>query len=68
VIKILIEIVGLFGSIIFPTFTYCLKKSSGPFEIFDAPNSKNKLAWLSKTFTDYLLVSSFKQRKWCLQN
>ncbi len=38
------------GSIIFPTFTYCFKKSSGDYEVFDRLNSKSKVGLLSETF------------------
>lgn len=38
------------GSIIFPTFTYCFKKSVSNYEIFDRLNSKSKVGLLSETF------------------
>jgi aminoglycoside 3-N-acetyltransferase len=38
------------GSIIFPAFTYCFKKSSGNYEVFDKINSKSKVGLLSETF------------------
>ncbi len=38
------------GSIIFPTFTYCFKKSRGDYEIFDRLYSKSKVGLLSETF------------------
>jgi aminoglycoside 3-N-acetyltransferase len=50
VINILKEIVTNSGSIIFPTFTYCFKRSTGDYEIFDRNNSKSKVGLLSETF------------------
>jgi aminoglycoside 3-N-acetyltransferase len=44
------KIVGLSGSIIFPAFTYCYKKSSGEYEIFNYSNSKSKVGFLSEEF------------------
>ncbi|MGQ9644560.1 MAG: AAC(3) family N-acetyltransferase [Ignavibacterium sp.] len=38
------------GSIIFPTFTYCFKKSKSEFEVFDSQNSKSKVGILSEVF------------------
>lgn len=38
------------GSIVFPTFTYCFKKSSCDYEIFDRANSKSKVGLISETF------------------
>ena len=38
------------GSIIFPTFTYCFKRSTGDYEIFDRNNSKSKVGLLSENF------------------
>ena len=38
------------GSIIFPTFTYCFKKSSGDYAIFDRMKSESKVGLLSETF------------------
>jgi aminoglycoside 3-N-acetyltransferase len=38
------------GSIIFPTFTYCFKKSIDNYEVFDKANSKSKVGLLSETF------------------
>jgi aminoglycoside N3'-acetyltransferase len=38
------------GSIIFPTFTYCFKKSIGNYEVFEPKNSKSKVGLLSETF------------------
>lgn len=50
VINILKEIITSSGSIIFPTFTYCFKRSTGDYEIFDRTNSKSKVGLLSETF------------------
>jgi aminoglycoside 3-N-acetyltransferase len=50
VISNLKEIITENGSIIFPTFTYCFKKSSGDYEVFDRLNSKSKVGLLSETF------------------
>jgi len=50
VISNLNEIITENGSIIFPTFTYCFKKSSGDYEVFDRLNSKSKVGLLSETF------------------
>ncbi|MEP0860027.1 MAG: AAC(3) family N-acetyltransferase [Ignavibacterium sp.] len=50
VINSLKDIVTSNGSIIFPTFTYCFKKSAGDYEIFDPENSKSKVGLLSETF------------------
>jgi aminoglycoside 3-N-acetyltransferase len=44
------EIITSSGSIVFPTFTYCFKKSSGDYEIFNRLNSKSKVGLLSETF------------------
>jgi aminoglycoside 3-N-acetyltransferase len=44
------QIITTSGSIIFPTFTYCFKKTSGDYEIFDRVNSKSKVGLLSETF------------------
>jgi aminoglycoside 3-N-acetyltransferase len=38
------------GSAIFPAFTYCFKKSSGDYEMFDRENSRSKVGLLSETF------------------
>jgi aminoglycoside 3-N-acetyltransferase len=38
------------GSIIFPSFTYCFKKTSGDFEVFDNATSKSKVGLLSERF------------------
>jgi aminoglycoside N3'-acetyltransferase len=38
------------GSIIFPAFTYCFKKSDGTNEIFDRLNSHSKVGFLSEQF------------------
>lgn len=50
VIDVIKEIITPSGSIIFPTFTYCFKKSSGDYEIFDRAKSKSKVGLLSETF------------------
>ena len=50
VIKALKEKVTESGSIIFPTFTYCFKKSVGPFESYDKVKSKSKVGLLSEIF------------------
>lgn len=50
VISNLKEIITENGSIIFPTFTYCFKKSSGDYEVFDRLNSKSKVGLLSEIF------------------
>lgn len=50
VLNILKEIVTSSGSIIFPTFTYCFKRSIGDYEIFDRTSSKSKVGLLSETF------------------
>lgn len=50
IINDLKDIINSSGSIIFPTFTYCFKKSSGDYEIFDRSNSKSKVGLLSETF------------------
>jgi aminoglycoside 3-N-acetyltransferase len=50
VIKSLIQIVTSNGSIIFPVFTYCFKKSTGDYEIFNCENSESKVGLLSETF------------------
>jgi len=44
------DIVTENGSIIFPAFTYCFKKTSGDYEVFDKFNSKSKVGILSETF------------------
>ena len=44
------EIITPFGSIIFPAFTYCFKKSTGNYEIFDQANLKSKVGLLSEIF------------------
>jgi len=46
----LIQLVTPNGSIIFPLFTYCYKKSTGDYEIFNRENSKSKVGLLSETF------------------
>lgn len=50
VIDILKEVISSEGSIVFPTFTYCFKKSKGEFEVFDSNNSKSKVGILSDVF------------------
>lgn len=50
VIENLKGIVTSSGSIIFPTFTYCFKRSSGDFEVFDRLKSKSKVGLLSEVF------------------
>lgn len=50
VINNLKEIITTSGSIIFPTFTYCFKKSAGDYEVFNRENSKSKVGLLSETF------------------
>lgn len=49
-INYLKETVTTSGSIIFPTFTYCFKKSSDDYEIFDRAKSKSKVGLLSEIF------------------
>lgn len=49
-ISALKDIVTEEGSIIFPAFTYCFKKSSGEYDIFDSLNSKSKVGLLSERF------------------
>lgn len=44
------DIVAESGSVIFPAFTYCFKKSSGDYEVFDRLNSRSKVGLLSETF------------------
>lgn len=50
VINIMKELLTQDGSLIFPTFTYCFKKSIGDYDIFDRLNSKSKVGLLSETF------------------
>lgn len=50
VIQDLKEIIGSSGSIIFPTFTYCFKRSSEDFELFNRLSSASKVGVLSETF------------------
>lgn len=50
IIKNLINTVTPASSLIFPTFTYCFKKSTGNYEIFDRENSKSKVGLLSERF------------------
>lgn len=44
------DIVTISGSVILPSFTYCFKKSSGDYEVFDKEKSKSKVGLLSETF------------------
>jgi len=50
VIKDLKDKVSPSGSIIFPAFTYCFKRSTGNYEIFNTSSSKSKVGFLSETF------------------
>lgn len=50
VIENLKEIVTSSGSIIFPTFTYCFKRSTGDHELFDRKYSESKVGLLSEIF------------------
>ena len=50
VIENLKEKVTSSGSIIFPNFTYCFKRSTGDYEIFDRTSSKSKVGLLSEIF------------------
>lgn len=50
IIQDLKEIIGSSGSIIFPVFTYCFKKTFGFYETFNPKNSKSKVGLLSETF------------------
>lgn len=43
VIEVLKKIITENGSIIFPTFTYCYKKSSGKYRKFDRINSPSEV-------------------------
>lgn len=60
VIRTLKLVVNNFGSIIFPAFTYCFKKSIGEFEVFDKQNSTSKVGLLSEEFrlTDDVIRTS----------
>ncbi|MFN3871918.1 MAG: AAC(3) family N-acetyltransferase [Ignavibacterium sp.] len=49
-LNIMKELLTQDGSLIFPTFTYCFKKSIGDYENFDRINSKSKVGLLSETF------------------
>lgn len=49
-ISALKDIVSEEGSIIFPAFTYCFKKSSGEYDIFDSLNSRSEAGLLSERF------------------
>lgn len=50
IIDSLKQIITTSGSIVFPTFTYCFKRSTGDYEIFDRTNSKSKVGLLSEIF------------------
>ncbi len=50
IIDVLKIIITNTGSIIFPTFTYCFKKTSGNYEVFDRSESKSKVGLMSETF------------------
>jgi len=50
IINVLKKIITPLGSVIFPVFTYCFKKSAGDYEIFNRENSKSKVGLLSETF------------------
>ncbi|MGE5402124.1 MAG: AAC(3) family N-acetyltransferase [Ignavibacteriales bacterium] len=50
VIDILKEIITPTGSIIFPAFTYCFKKATGEFGVFDRDTSPSNVGILSETF------------------
>lgn len=50
VIKSLKNLITPDGSIIFPAFTYCFKKLTDDFEIFNIVNSKSKVGLLSEIF------------------
>lgn len=60
VIDSLKQIITTSGSIIFPAFTYCFKRSTGDYEIFDRTISKSKVGLLSETFrsTDGVMRTS----------
>lgn len=49
-INALKKIITPLGSVIFPAFTYCFKKSTGDYERFDRVNSKSKVGLLSEIF------------------
>lgn len=50
VIEIIKELITPDGSLIFPSFTYCFKKSKEIYETFDRLNSKSKVGLLSEVF------------------
>lgn len=50
VIDIIKKIITPSGSIVYPAFTYCFKKSFGGYEKFDREDSKSKVGLLSETF------------------
>jgi aminoglycoside 3-N-acetyltransferase len=50
IINILKNCVSSEGSIVFPVFTYCFKKSTGQFEIFNKLDSGSKTGLLSEQF------------------
>ncbi|MGE5353370.1 MAG: AAC(3) family N-acetyltransferase [Acidobacteriota bacterium] len=49
-VPVLKEIVSFRGSVIFPAFTYCFKKSVGSFDCFDRNCSPSKTGVLSEVF------------------
>ena len=50
IIRVMQDIITPSGSLIFPTFTYCYKKSNESYEVFDSINSKSKVGLLSEIF------------------
>lgn len=50
IIKDLKDLITKDGSIILPAFTYCFKKSTDNYEIFDSVNSKSKVGLISEIF------------------
>jgi len=50
IIDSLKNVVTPFGSIIFPTFSYCYKKYQDVYDVFDRDNSKSEVGLLSDTF------------------
>lgn len=50
VLSSLKELTGSYGSVIFPAFTYCFRKSAGSFETFDSTQSPSKTGILSEMF------------------
>ena len=49
-IYVLKKLITKNGSIIFPSFTYCFKRTSHEYEIFDKVNSRSKVGLLSEIF------------------